>query len=505
MKQIIKIGLVACVLLSNSYFIYAEEEEVSETDDNSDTIGEYGGYLFGAIEATKLHFSERKFHIQKTGHGFLAERANNLNNVLHGYNSTVVGDDNSKNGADIKIVNRNGTATYIQDKYCQTATNSVNNAFDNETGMYRYYVNDEIMQLEVPSDQYEKAVQVMKDKIEQGLVPDVTDPEEALNIVKKGSVTYEQAVNIAKAGTIDSLTYDSINGAIIATKALGISFTIDYALRILQGEKKEEAIKESVMNSLQVGGKSFLIYVLSSQLAKTGAANIFTPATTAISKVLGDNVTNALATMIAPGSSVTKNTVNTILKNGMLTTAVAFAVITVPDVVDMMRGRISPEQLANNLAVAIAGAVGSTVGVAAGGTLGNLLVPGVGTTIGGIVGGTAGGIAANWTANTLLSTVFESDAENMYNILVKQSEEISNDYLMTNDEVEELVLTLNDSLDNKTLKDMFGEDDREAFADNLIKPIAEKIVENRETIEIPTESIVRENLLIQASDIVYIH
>lgn len=361
------------------------------------------------------------------------------------------------------------------------------------------------MQLEVPSDQYEKAVQVMKDKIEQGLVPDVTDPEEALNIVKKGSVTYEQAVNIAKAGTIDSLTYDSINGAIIATKALGISFTIDYALRILQGEKKEEAIKESVMNSLQVGGKSFLIYVLSSQLAKTGAANIFTPATTAISKVLGDNVTNALATMIAPGSSVTKNTVNTILKNGMLTTAVAFAVITVPDVVDMMRGRISPEQLANNLAVAIAGAVGSTVGVAAGGTLGNLLVPRVGTTIGGIVGGTAGGIAANWTANTLLSTVFESDAENMYNILVKQSEEISNDYLMTNDEVEELVLTLNDSLDNKTLKDMFGEDDREAFADNLIKPIAEKIVENRETIEIPTESIVRENLLIQASDIVYIH
>lgn len=503
MKRIITIGLITCIFFGNPCFLYAEDTETTEIS-NEDSIGTVGGYLSAAIESTKTLFSERKFLVN-TGHGFAAERANNLNNVLHGQNSTVVGDDNSKNGADIKIVNRNGSTVYIQDKYCKTATNTVNSAFDDDTGLYRYIVDEKPMQLEVPKDQYDDAVEAMKSKIEKGLVPGVDDPEQATSLVKKGSVTYQQAKNIAKAGNIDSLVYDSKNGAIIAGAAMGISFVLDFGLRVLQGESREVALKESVTNSLQVGGTTFLIYVLSSQLTKAGAANIFTPAAASISKVLGPNVSNTITTLFTSGSSATKSTVTSVLKSQMLVSTVTLVVLTVPDMVDLFKGRISPQQLATNLAIAVAGTAGATVGTIAGGTLGSMVVPGIGTNIGAIALGTVGGIAASWGASTLLSTVFESDAENMYKILLAKCESVSDEYLMTDDEANQMVTNLNESLDNNTLKDMFGEEDRETFAEELINPLAEDIVENRTTVEMPKEETIRDNLLIQVNDVVYIH
>ena len=46
----------------------------------------------------------------------------------------------------------------IQTKYCSTATNSVNAAFDSN-GNYRYYdAKGKPMQLEVPADQYDDLV-----------------------------------------------------------------------------------------------------------------------------------------------------------------------------------------------------------------------------------------------------------------------------------------------------------------------------------------------------------
>ena len=72
-----------------------------------------------------MRISERKFTAAQ-GHGFAAERANNLSDVLHGEKAAIIGDNNAKNGADRKILNRDGTTTYIQDKYYSTASGSVN-------------------------------------------------------------------------------------------------------------------------------------------------------------------------------------------------------------------------------------------------------------------------------------------------------------------------------------------------------------------------------------------
>ena len=65
------------------------------------------------------------------------------------------------------------------------------------------------MLLEAPKDQYEQAVNLMREKIKEGKVAGVTDPEEAQTLVKAGCVTFKQARNIAKAGNIDSLLFDA--------------------------------------------------------------------------------------------------------------------------------------------------------------------------------------------------------------------------------------------------------------------------------------------------------
>ncbi|CDA33580.1 putative uncharacterized protein [Firmicutes bacterium CAG:536] len=97
------------------------------------------------------------------------------------------------------------------------------------------------MLLEVPSDQYDDAVKLFAKKIEDGKVPGITDPSKASEVIKKGSVTYEQARNITKAGNIDSLKYDAKNGVIVSTSAMGITFTMDFVLSTLNGNSIEDS------------------------------------------------------------------------------------------------------------------------------------------------------------------------------------------------------------------------------------------------------------------------
>ena len=131
-------GLILATLFINSSSIQAFAKESNGYEEESPTtIGELGGYLEGNLKTVENLTIERKFTYEK-GHGFSAERANNLSDVLKGRNATVVGDDNAKNGPDRKIVNRNGEVTLIQDKYYSTASKSVSAAFDEETGLYRY-------------------------------------------------------------------------------------------------------------------------------------------------------------------------------------------------------------------------------------------------------------------------------------------------------------------------------------------------------------------------------
>lgn len=95
------------------------------------------------------------------------------------------------------------------------------------------------MPIQVPRDQHDAALRTMQRRILDGNVPGVDDPGDASRHVKRGSITYRQAVNVAKAGTIPSLTFDAVNGVKVGGIALGVAAVVGYALAVWRGERQQ--------------------------------------------------------------------------------------------------------------------------------------------------------------------------------------------------------------------------------------------------------------------------
>ena len=448
------------------------------------------------------------------GHGFAAERGNNLADMIKGKNTRVVGDNNVKNGPDRMIINRDGTTVFIQDKYYADAKSSINACFD-ETGTFRYVDGDgNPMLIEVPSDQYTEAVECMKTKIQEGKIPGVTDPEEANTLVKKGALSYEQAKNLAKSGTVESLKYDAANGVISAGCAFGISTIINYTVCRINGEEREDAIKEAALDGFKTGGLAFCSTVIAGQLSKTGLMKVFEPSSEALVKALGDDFAKALIkstgeTVVEAGTEASAQTLTRtaakVLRSNALVAVVTTVVFTTPDAIDMFRGRISKKQFVKNFAVTAVTVVIGTVGGVGGGALGNLIVPGVGTIPGSIVGSLAAGLAGGWAADKIADYITEDDADEMYEIIQDEFVRLCDDYIINETEAENIVTAFSDKLDEDMFKDMYQSEDRSQFAKDTLTPLFEEEVNKREPIQEPSEEEMREALLAQLDGVIFIH
>ena len=281
LRKVISITLITGFMINlNAFKVFAQNEGTE--------VVPYG-------TQTAVEIYEQRNYRTPTGHGWAAERANNLEDRIKGKNAEVVGGNNAKNGADRRVLSADGEIINIQSKYYSSATDTVNAAFDKETGMYRYMNSDNTpMKLEVPADQYEEAVKKMEVKIEEGKVPGVIDKTEASNYVQKGNVTYEQAKNITKAGKFDSIKFDVKTGVITTTWAFGISFAFDYVISRMNGQSNQEALKDATLNSLKVGGIVMGSHVLACQLAKTKLAAAYKPGSEALANLLGDDIAKSI-------------------------------------------------------------------------------------------------------------------------------------------------------------------------------------------------------------------
>lgn len=499
-----------CVCLFVSAFpltAFATNATTPDVEEQTNSIGELNGYLAGNIKAVNQFYTDRKFTAVQ-GHGFAAERGNNLIDTLKGQNAAVVGDNNMKDGADRRIINRDGSITWIQDKYYSTASGSVNAAFDDSSGLYRYLDADGApMKLEVPSDQYDDAVNLMKEKIKNGKVPNVTDPEEAVNIIKKGGLSYKQAVNLTKAGTIESLTYDAVNGTITATCAAGISFAIDYTCCVINGIEPEAALKSAGMNGLKTGGVVFATYVISSQLVKTGLPHALAPTAEAIAKSLGPDVCGAIllrSGATAAGKDVIKSASQIIAKE-LIADGVLIVVLTGVDVVELFRGRISKEELLKNLTVTIISVAAGAAGGYGGAALGSLIAPGAGTVIGGIIGSFLAGTLSSLAAEALIAPFYESDAEEMFNIISSEFLVLCEEHLINENEGAAITDKLKSKLVGDVLKDMYASDNRNKFARDLMEPLFIEQANNRAVIKMPSAAELRSEMKDALHGIVFVH
>lgn len=446
---------------------------------------EAGGYTAGAYGTVNKLFEEEKFHAIQ-GHGFAAERANNLFDNLTGHDAQIVGDDNFKNGAD-RIVD----GVYIQSKYCATGSRCINECFENDgKGAFRYMNDGKPMQIEVPSDKYDAAVQAMEEKIRRGQVEGVTDPAEAKKIVRKGHFTYEQAKNIAKAGTVESLTYDAVNGVIIASSAFGVTAIITFASSIWNGEGFDNALKVATYSGLKVGGTAFVTSIIASQLSKLGLNSALVGSSEAIVSMMGPKASALLVNAFRSGSNIygaaAMKSAAKLLRGNVITAGVTVVVLSTFDIANIFRGRISGKQLFKNIANTASTVAGGTGGWLAGATLGSAVLPGVGTVVGGLLGSIGAGAVAGKATDKVLGTFIEDDANEMVRIIENVFSELAEDYLLSHKEAEKSVDRLGEKLDGKLLKDMFASNDRKNFARNLLIPIIESEVSKRQTITLPS-------------------
>lgn len=444
---------------------------------------------------------EGVFHASQ-GHGFAAEAANIQAERAAGKNVEHVGGDNVKNGADYVIKDKSGTIlTQIQSKYWRTAKDSIEACFDKETGLFRYYTKDGPMRIEVPKDQYQEAVKVMEEKIEKNMVPGVTDKAEAKNIVKEGAVTYKQAVNLAKAGTIESLKYDAANSCVTAATAFGISATIAFAKSIWDHDSIEEALKKSLFTGLKVGGVSFATSVLASQLSRAGLNTFVYHGSeafikTAVGYKAAAIIVNASRVGATPiyGAAAAKCAAK-LLSSNIITASITLVVFSIPNAIDTFKGRISVKQLIKNTATTAGGIGGGYAGAAGGAAIGTLIAPGPGTIIGGIIGGVGGAIGTSIAVDKVGDLLVKDDAEEMLDILSTEFQTIAEEYLLSQDEVDQITDRISTVLNEKTLKDMYASKNRNTFAQALLRPEVERVVKDRKVIIMPSEKEMADGMI----------
>lgn len=428
------------------------------------------GAIIGILTAEQIETNTQwvKYKCGKnglTGHGYAAEDANALNDIFEVKSVDITGRNNCKNGPD-----RISDGQSIQTKYCKTAKASVQAGFD-ETGMYAY--KNQI--LEVPSDQYEEALQIMAEKISSGKVEGVTDPKDASKIIKKGSVTYKQAKNIARAGNIDSLIFDVKNQSIVAISAFGISFAVNLGMMILFKDKNNLKIKDAVqmafLSGLYNGTITMASGILTSQVLKTQfgrnfAATIQVGTKSAIDTIYtsqtGRDLINKLAKSLWDKGIygvAAKSTAIKFVRTNIITNLAVFIVTSVPETFNLIQGKISRPQYIKNLVVTSTSIIGGTLGSFLGAYLGPY---------GMIGGGLAGGAIFGWASKKVSNYICKDDSERMYELIKIALIQLIHDYMIqTEDEFQRCMdaICQDKIIDTNLIKVMYsiGADDNNDF------------------------------------------
>ena len=331
---------------------------------NRPSGAEVAGLVTGADAASNVYADQVLFNTGRrtlesgqrvqTGHGVAAERANNIMDRLTLQDAQLVGGDNAKHGPD-RIVNDQE----IQTKYYKTGRACVDACFDSKAGGKFKYLdsNGQPMLIEVPRDKYTQSLQRMEDKIREGKVLGVSDPEKAKDIVRKGWFTHNQAKNIVRFGTIESVTYDAVNGITVGVVSGGISSALSFAIAIWRGEDIKEAGKQAMYVGIKLGGQAFVTSVAVAQLGRTGVEQSLRGITNAATAKLGTRVCSVIAQGMGKSGLrgvAASNYVAKLLRGNIVTGVVVTVVFSAKDLFFMLDGQISFAQAFKNIATTAA-------------------------------------------------------------------------------------------------------------------------------------------------------
>ena len=390
-------------------FQFSSRNEASASSDQQRKASAEARAAMGGFSAHKaseaVESTQWRQYNKRTGHGHTAEDVNALHDIHRGNDVQKTGWNNSLNGSD-RIVN----GVKIQDKYCQTARESVNAFFDGANGKSKY----DGQVLEVPLDQYEEAVRIMQDKIRNGQVPGVNNPADAAKLIRRGCVTYDQAVAMTKFGTKESLWFDVKNQAVVTSLAGGVGFVVSYLMGKKNGLSDKEAFEHACKSAGKTAAATMVTGVATQQFLRTGMGRSAMAVTekvvkrgldsgmkSAFGKKVIEKTTSAAFKRELSGQAA-KRMATRGLSSNVMTAAIAGAVTSIPDTYRVLNGKISRKEYGIRMAERGAGIGGGTAGTYVGMAIGTFFCPVVGTAIGGFIGGMLGGIGGSTVASKCL-------------------------------------------------------------------------------------------------------
>ncbi|MDK4563979.1 hypothetical protein QG053_02735 [Kingella kingae] len=372
------------------------------------------------------------------------------------------------------------------------------------------------MQIEVPKDFADAAKQAFIERVKKGQVIDVsgmsseqinkTAKELADETIKPSPFTYAQARNIAKFGTVESLTYDAANGVKLAGTAMGMTAVISFARAMWAGEDMEIALKTACYEGIKVGGMAWVSSIAVAQLGRTATIQSLRPATDWVVNQMGSKAAAAIANTVRIGSkpiygAAAINSASKLLRGNIVTGAVTVAVLSSADFYRMFQGRVSGAQVFKNVTnttAGVAGGVGGWAGGAAAGAALGSFVPIIGTAAGGIIGGIlgslGGGVVASKASSAIMDNLIEDDAKEMQSILGESFTQLAEDYLLSQHEADLVLEHLQNKLSVDVLRDMYAASSSRAFANKLIEPIIEKVAKERPKILLPDLSTIADEV-----------
>lgn len=426
------------------------------------------------------------------GHGFAAEKANHLIDKLTGEDAYLIGGDYAKNGADRLVNNQQ-----IQTKYCSSGSKCVSETFEN--GTFRYMDSTgKPMQIEVPSDKYVDAVKAMEERIKKGQVPGVTDPAAAKDLIRKGHLTYKQACNVAKAGTVESLTYDAANGIKLAGTAMGLTALLTFAVGVWQGKSKADALDAACFSGICVGGVAWATSIMTAQIGRTGVEGSLRASTDWMVKKMNTKVVDALANAFRNGNNISgaaaAKHVSKILRGQIAVTIVVTTVLSVDDLIALFSKEISGAQAFKNICKTAAGVAGGSAGfwggAAAGAKAGAFGGPtgiAIGSTVGGLIGSVAGGFGASKLADAGLDAAIDDDSVDIDVLMERTFGELAEDYLLSDKEANNAIAAFRVLDMEKTVRSIHSAENPAAYTLALMLPFIEREAANRPPIFLPSK------------------
>lgn len=486
-------------LMENNGDILAAKKWLTKNSEQLTQFSEISGTVAGNL-GSAVNYADNVVMGGTRGHGFAAEKANHLYDKLSGKDAQLVGGDNAKNGAD-RLVN----GKQIQTKFCNGGGKCISECFEGNN--FRYWNADgSPMQIEVPKDFHQDAVKSFTERVKRnpeqfgisGSDDEVKKAAEKLakDTIKESPFTYAQAKNIAKFGTIESLTFDAVNGISVAGTAMGVSAVISFATAMWSGEDFDVALKSACYSGLKVGGVAWVSSIASSQLGRTGIEQSLRPATDWVVKQLGSKTSSMIANSLRVGSNqvygaAASSHLSKLMRGNVVTGVVTVGVLSSVDFYRMFQGRVSGAQVFKNVTNTAASVAGGTAGwmggAAAGAAIGSF-IPIVGTAAGGIIGGIlgsfGGGAAANKVSSAVMDNLIEDDSKEMQDILSKVFTQLAKDYLLNQTEAETILTRLQEKLSVDVLRDMYAAKSRQGFANDLIEPLIVTVVKQRKVIRL---------------------